>query len=65
MTASPAQQAQAISEEDLAYEIAEDNRLRAIGIDPSADPIDIMTEVERRYQQYQRDEDDGDDEAGQ
>ncbi len=37
-----------LSEEDLALEMAEDLRLRAIGIDPSGDPVDIMVELDRR-----------------
>ncbi len=44
----------AISEENLAFEIAEDNRLRAIGIDPDGDPVKIMTELDRRHAEYRR-----------
>lgn len=38
-----------LSEEELAaLEVSEDKRLRESGIDPNADPIDIMMEVNRR-----------------
>jgi hypothetical protein len=47
-------QNQAIDEENLAFEIAEDNKLRSIGIDPNGDPVEIMVELDRRYAEYQR-----------
>lgn len=37
-----------ISEADLLLEIGEDNRLRAIGIDPDGDSIDILIALEER-----------------
>jgi hypothetical protein len=39
-------------EENLLYEIAEDRRLREIGIDPNGDSVEIMMELDRRAQAY-------------
>jgi hypothetical protein len=41
-------------EEQLAFKIAEDNRLRCIGINPDGDPVAIMVELELRYQAYRK-----------
>jgi hypothetical protein len=41
-------------EERLAFEIAEDNRLRSIGINPDGDPVTIMVELELRCQAYRK-----------
>jgi hypothetical protein len=38
-------------EEILAMEISEDKRLREVGIDPDGDPVEMMVEVRRRYDQ--------------
>jgi len=35
-------------EENLLFEVLEDNRLRGLGIDPDGDTVDIMFEVFRR-----------------
>jgi hypothetical protein len=41
-------------EELLLFEIAEHSRLRAIGINPDGDPVDIMVELDKRLQAYKK-----------
>jgi hypothetical protein len=41
-------------EELLLFDIAEDNQLRAIGINPDGDPVDIMAELDKRLQAYKK-----------
>jgi hypothetical protein len=43
-----------LSEENLALEMAEDAKLRSIGIDPDSNPIDIMIELDRRMEEYRK-----------
>ncbi len=44
----------AISEDNLALETSEDNKLRKIGLDPDMNPIDMMIELDRRMEEYRR-----------
>jgi len=46
-----------LSEENLALEVSEDNKLRKIGLDPDMNPIDLMIELDRRMEVYRRQRD--------
>jgi hypothetical protein len=39
-------------EENLLYEIAEDQRLRSLGIDPDGDSVDIMIKLHQLAEAY-------------
>jgi hypothetical protein len=39
-------------EENLLYEIAEDQRLRSLGIDPDGDSVDIMIKLDQLAETY-------------
>ena len=39
-------------EENLLYEIAEDQRLRSLGIDPNGDSVDIMIKLHQLAEAY-------------
>jgi hypothetical protein len=41
-------------EENLLYEIAEDQRLRSLGIDPDGDSVDIMIKLHQLAETYIR-----------
>jgi hypothetical protein len=43
-----------LSEENLALEVSEDNKLRKIGLDPDMNPIDLMIELDRRMAEYRK-----------
>ena len=45
-----------IDEEQLNLEIRENRRLKEMGIDPESDPIDIMNEIARQYNELEKDQ---------